>query len=362
METMTCKEVESRLYPNRSLDRMGGKNIVSDLLYEVADSIGFKLNLLKQDFNPNKPFRFLESDYNAIEEFMRIAKTPYGKRLRCNDYKGATGPIIEQVTDFFLMLSEHNGNIQSTLFEQKLAIYLHTDFESVRFHIRQKTGAFEEDIEKNFFIIPYTSKDGATDDYISGMAQLIFLQFILRNPNLSRIHICGVYWFFKLQYEQKQAEKFHDIGKYIRSLLLEEREELRDRLVSEIKCDQAMAEDQDLQKKLDIWLNIEEGGGKLQDMRMQKKRGKEILNSINDYKEKMIKFPVSITDAPSVMNSPYPLSKQYHEAEELLTKAQREYNTYKAFRRKVPMTSDNESILEIEFYRRFGNLLFSESN
>lgn len=98
---ITCKEIETRIYPNRDKERKGSRNIVADILYEVARAIGFNMDLLKEDFNKNKAFQFLETDYEEIKEFIEAAKSPEGKNFDARITKAASGYFIDQVMEFF---------------------------------------------------------------------------------------------------------------------------------------------------------------------------------------------------------------------------------------------------------------------
>lgn len=357
---ITCKEIETRMYPNRDKERMGSRNMVADMLYEVANAIGFNMDLLKEDFNKNKSFQFLETDYEEIKEFIEAAKSIEGKKLRCKDYKGASGYFIDQVVGFFLMLAEHNGVKQDVLKEQWIKMCVQTECEIVRYCIREMTDEFEEDIEKHYFVTPYTAEDVFTDDCIPGPAKLVFLQFILGNIDADISDVRGTYWFYKMKYEKKRYEDMREVGKYLRSLSQEQLEQYKEDIHCYLECDKILEKNDDLTRMIDKWLRVEDGQGKLQDIKNQKKRLEEILTRRNLHMENIFKDRDNQVQMPDYkQEEKVSLSEQFELAYDYVSKSQKEYKSYWAYRQKVPMTEDNEMMMEIEFRQRFGTALFS---
>ena len=127
------------------------------------------------------------------------------------------------------------------------------------------------DIEKHYFVTPYTAEDALTDDYIPGTTKLVFLQFILGNIDADMSDIRGTYWFFKMKYEKKQYKDLHEAGKYLRSLSPEQFEQYKKDIYYHLEYDRTLEEDDDLAQMTDKWLKIEDGLGKLQDIKKQKK-------------------------------------------------------------------------------------------
>lgn len=360
---LTCKEIETRMYPNRDKERMGSRNIVADMLHEVARAIGFSLDLLKEDFNKNKAFQFLETDYGEIKEFIETAKSPEGKKLRCKDYKGASGYFIDQVIEFFLMLAEHNGVKQDVLKEQWIKMCVKTECETVRYCIREITDEFEEDIEKHYFVTPYMAEDAFTDDCIPGTAKLVFLQFILGNIDADISDIRGAYWFFKMKYEEKRYKDLHEAGKYLRNLSSEQFEQYKEDIHYHLEYDKALEEDDDLVQMTVKWLNVEDGLGKLQDIKKQRKKLNLILERRNLHAEKIFKRSDNQVKMPAYkQEETVSLSEQFDLAYDYVFESLREYKYYWAYRQKVPMTEDNEMMMEIEFRQRFGTALFPKED
>lgn len=360
---ITCKEIETRMYPDRDKERMGSRNIVADMLHEVARAIGFNMDLLKEDFNKNKAFQFLETDYEEIKEFMEAIKSPEGKKLRCKDYKGASGYFIDQVMEFFLMLAEHNGVEQDVLREQWIKMCVQTECETVRYYIREMTDEFEEDIEKHYFVTPYTAEDALTDDYIPGTAKLVFLQFILGNIDADMSDIRGTYWFFKMTYVEKRYKDLYEAGKYLRSLSPEQLEQYKKDIYYHLEYDKVLEEDDDLAQMTDEWLKIEDGLGKLQDIKKQKKNLEMILARRNLHAENIFKCMNNQVKMPAYKQEErVSLSEQFDLAYDYVFESLREYKSYRAYRQKVPMTEDNEMMMEIKFRQRFGTALFPKED
>jgi hypothetical protein len=356
---MTCKEIETRMYPDRDKERIGGRNIVADMLYEVAVAIGFNMDLLKDGFNKDKNFKFLEDDYEAFQDFMEAAKSPEGKRLRCKDYKGATGIFIEQMGDFFLLLAAHNGVEPSQLREQWLKICVKTNCEGVRWCIREMTDELEEDIENRYFMTPYIAEDGFTDDNVPEIAKLVFLQFILGNIDEDMSDIRGTYWFFKMKYEENQYRELHEAGDYLRSLSAEQFDQFKKDIHDHLQYDKIIDADDELARMTDEWLKIEDGQGKLQDIKKQKKKFEQIVKRRNHHAEEIFKgMDNRVEMLAAEKKGGFSLSEQFDIAYERIFDAFKEYRSFQAYRDKVPMTEDNEKIMEIEFEQRFGVAMY----
>lgn len=356
---MTCKDIENRLYPGRDKERMGSRNLVADMLHEVADSIGFNIEFLKENFNKNKSFQFIESDYDKIKEFMEIAKSPEGKRLRCKDYAGATGYVIDKTSDFYLLLAEHNGVESAVLREQWLKICVHTKCEIIRCCIREMTDEFEEDIDNRFFVTPCTAEDGFTDDCIPEIAKFVFLEFISGNIDWDISVIRGTYWFFKMKYESMQFEEMKKAGDYLRSLSAEQMEQLKRDIHSRLKYEDTIEKDEDLVKMTEEWIKIEEGQGRLKDIKIQKKRLEKIMDRRNSYVKNMYPNIDKQIEMPEFdWEEEVSFTEQCIIAYNRIFQSYREYKSYQAYRKKNPRTDENEMLMEIEFRQRFKTNLF----
>lgn len=71
--TLNCKEVEAELYGYERKTGDTGKNLVADMLKEIANALGFDITLLKEDCNQNKAFCFQKEDVDIIAQIMKLA-------------------------------------------------------------------------------------------------------------------------------------------------------------------------------------------------------------------------------------------------------------------------------------------------
>lgn len=355
---MTAKELETKMF---ALDekRMGSRNMVVDMLSEVATALDFDMTLLKSNMNKDKTYNFADADYDAFVHFMDAAKSKEGKRLRCKDYVGATGSFIEKMQDFFMMLAEHNGVDQEILDEQWLKMQVATDCEILRSYLREITTDFEEDIEKFYFRDNYNTNDIFCDDHIDGVRKYVFLSYMIGNVDAPIEEIRGVYWFYKMHYEQITFDELKLAGEYIRSLSPIQKKQYKEHIRESLHYECLIEKDDQLGEMINKWNTIEEGGGKLQDMKKQKGNLIKILERQDDYAKKIF---AKITDELPAMQGKAAISlkNQYMKADKNLLNSMKEYRQYLQERKQCPMTEQNERLFEIEFRQRFGSCLCND--
>lgn len=138
--------------------------------------------------------------------------------------------------------------------------------------------------------------------------------------------------------------------------------EWKDHLRRRIKLEQTLLDDDEYNRKVDELINILEGKGKLQDNRRLKNIEKK-LQSIRDTHIQEI-FEVDV-ESNNQSNSPNQYNyiaddeeKRYNLSQIQLKNAIKKYMQFKAYRSSVPITVENETILELSYKQRFGMSMF----
>lgn len=359
---ITGKEVENRLYPNRDRERMGSRNVFLDLLEEAADAVGFKMLWLKEDYSKDKPYVFDESDLDSISEMIDSLKGENGRRLRKKNYRNTPGWYIDEVIEFFMSLAIQNGVDDADLWEQWLGMLVTTDCEVIRDGIREMTDEFEYDIVNNFFVVPWNAKDGVQDDHIPPVARLVFLEFILGNIDMPLEDIRGTYWFFRCKYEEDQYQDFRACGEYLRGLTDDQMRQYQAYIWNYLQCESAVDADKELAEKIDFWLDVEDGNGRLQDIKRQKQLLKIICERRNQIAEKFFCSGDGRVNMPKQNETVETLSAQYDTAYQRIFTALYEYRNFHEYRLNNPVAEDDKTMLEIGFERRFGEVMVKGEN
>lgn len=190
----------------------------------------------------------------------------------------------------------------------------------------------------------------------------VFLEFILQNITERPSDIRGIYWFFVQEKEQIERILLMEEVEKIKKLSPECFNEWKDYLRRRIKLEQTLLDDDEYNRKVDELINILEGKGKLQDNRRLKNIEKE-LQSIRDTHIQEI-FEVDV-ESNNQSNSPNQYNytaddeeKRYNLSQIQLKNAIKKYMQFKAYRSSVPITVENETILELSYKQRFGMLMF----
>ena len=222
---LTCKDVEAKIYGYDRQTGDTGKNLVADMLKEMANALGFNITLLKEDCNPNKAFRFQEEDVEIIRGIMTLSKSKAGKRLRCRDYKGAGISCVIEATNAFKLLALHAGISKTQMNLELRKMQEFTNQFVLRELIHSKTNAYDIDLAEYFFAPNSYCQD---DDNMDEVDKQVFLEFLLQNITEKPSDIRGIYWFFKQEKERVEHILFMEEVEKIKNLSPEGLNELKE--------------------------------------------------------------------------------------------------------------------------------------
>lgn len=356
---MNCKDVEAIIYGYNRQTGDTGKNLVADMLKEMANAIGFNITLLKENCNPNKAFRFQEKDVEIIRKIIMLSKSKKGKRLRCRDYEGAGFWCVVGAINAYKLLALNAGISKTQVNLELRKMHECTNQFVLRELIRFETNDYEIDLTEHFFAPNSNCQD---DDNMDEVDKQVFLEFLLQNVDKRPSDIRGIYWFFVQEKEQVEHILLMEEVEKIKNLSSKCLDEWKDYLRRRIKLEQTLLDDDKYNIKVDELINLLEGKGKLQDNRRLKNIEKE-LQSIRDTHIQEI-FEVDVeSNNQNNSSTQYNYTaddeeKRYNLSQSQLKNAINNYLKWKAYRRSAPLTEGNETIMEILYNRRFGIPMF----
>ncbi len=333
------------------------KNQAADYFTELADSLGFSLDLLKEGHNPNARYCFHEEDVDTVFAILDSAKSAEGKRLRCRDYKGAGWRFIASMVEALLYLMQANGATFMTVWEQEYHIAVKTGFVIQTEILKELKPELSADLDEKFFLSDSLIYE---EDGFTHADRYTFLNFVLEHVDFDAKDIRGVYWFWKTDNEGRSTEETIKAARQLRTKTPEEMESFKKRILGRIHWDQAVENDEDLQKILRRWHDIETGGGKLKDNKLRKPLAFQALEKIKQHAEEHLPvdshaaFSKDDTDGAEDIT----FAEAMFEGEEHLAMACNHYSSYKQYRKEHPLESeDDKMMVEIMFEGRFGVLL-----
>lgn len=343
MQTINHKYFEKHGF-NKS-----NKNQAADYFAELADALGFSLDLLKEGHNHNGKYCFHDEDVDTVFAILDWAKSSEGKRLRCRDYRGAGWEFMERLVQALLKLMRINGATFMAIWEQEYRIAATTDFTIQIEKLKELKPELASDFEDKFFMCdnPIHEKDG-----FSLADQYTFLNFVLEHLDFDAKDIRGVYWFWKLDNESRSMDSTISMAKQLRRLSHSEFEAYKQHLIERVHLEEAMDSDTSLQTTLDQWYPIQTGERKLKDNRDRKPLVRKAIDRIDQLASEYLK-----TTSPMVCDNGEDISfaEAMFEGEEHLLLACDHYSEWKQFRREHPIDAENRiKLCESMFEDRFG--------
>ena len=149
MSKVDMKYANSKIYGKVSDE--SHKNLLADMLNELADVLGFNMLLLREDYSDAKGYMIDEEDIALLAEMVDRAKSSEGKRIRCKDFSQEYADTVDFFITSFLKLAKHNSVSDNTLFEAEYTMHTHTDYVVLKRNIKMNTDKFDEDLEERFF-------------------------------------------------------------------------------------------------------------------------------------------------------------------------------------------------------------------
>ena len=107
MSKVDMKYALYRIYGKKSPS--SNKNLLADMLNEIAEAIGFNMLYLREDYSEAKGYLIDEEDIPLLNEMVEIAKSSAGKRIRCKDFSVDYAETLEYFMEAFVVLAAHNS-------------------------------------------------------------------------------------------------------------------------------------------------------------------------------------------------------------------------------------------------------------
>lgn len=347
---------KDKLHPSENPMTKSNKNLLSDLLHEVADAMDFDMTLLQEDNVKNKPYLFEESDIELLAEMATQAKSSEGKRIRCKDFTLEYADTVEYFITAFLELAKHNNVSDEVLFEAEFKMYARTDFVVMKRDVGILTDEFDVDLERHFFAPTDYLPD--EDDELTKSDKLMFLVFMCQNPDIDAKTMRGIYWCFV---EERQSRNRDKSIKQLRELSQEEKKKLVEGAVHQVKFENRLHEDDEYVETITEFVKIESGGGKLQDRKKVIPLAKKLCEIMDRNADDFMtteEYAKGEPDFKKARPKEENIRENISESREALNDAISYYNSFRAYRSNHPLTSDDERMIEVFFKQRFDEDMF----
>lgn len=354
MKKVDMNYANYKVYGKKS--QSSNKNLLSDLLNEIAEAIGFNMLFLREDFSEAKGYLIDEEDIELLAEMAEKAKSSGGKRIRCKDFSLAYADTISFFMKAFLTLAKHNGIIGDELFKVKYRMLSKTDFVTMVKEINMKTEAFSEDLDWHYFLP--TDLVPEEDDQMTKSDKYVFLNFLKDHIGTDKKVVRGIYMTFK---EDRQAKENQKMVDFLHSMQSDEKHEYLEKIKHQALFEHKLQQDKEYAETLSEFARIECGGGKLQERKQIIPLAKKLVNIMDRnadgymsteeyaYGEPDFKKPRPVDDT---------IMQDLDESRNLLDKSIEFYASMRAYRKNHPVTEDDETMLEYFYRMRFDENMF----
>ncbi len=325
------------------------KNQAADYFVQLAASLGFSLDLLKEDWNHNKRYSFAPQDVELINDMLDRIKSREGKRLRCRDYQGAGGEFLYRLITDILHLFRSNGVPEGIVWEQEIKMHILSAYTALISEAIKQRHELKEYADSLLFL---DSRVGEMDGF-SQMDQYVYWTYLIEHPEIDIDEALGIYWCWWGHHFDTRYEQNYSLHKQIRHLDEPEYEVYQQLIASANYFTELVESDAELQNALAAWRRINYGGGKLKD----NKRLAELDRQIAERFEQHI---TAITGASTVgtelleIERTYPYTDLFRDSSQSLFEARKLYHErVEACKRPDPRFGDAPSSMEIAYQRRF---------
>lgn len=344
-----------KIYGEKS--RQSNKNLLSDLLNEVAEAVGFDMCLLREDYSSAKGYQFEEEDIECLREMADVAKSSEGKRIRCKDFRLENADTVEFFSNAFLRLARNNGVPDDALFEAEYQMLSKTDFVVMHRNIRMATDEFNSDLERQFFAPTDYLPD--VEDGLTKSDRCIFLLYIQQSLELDAKTMRGIYWCFV---EERQGKNNKDMLDYLHSMPKEEKEERLEKIMHQALFESKLQKDDEYVETLQEYARIVGGGGKLQDKKRVIPLAKKLCEVMDRNADGYMPLEEYAYGEPDFSKVPKwheeNIRGNLSESRELMCNALKMYYSLMSYREKNPVTEEDERMIEIMYKSRFGESMF----
>lgn len=343
-----------KIYGKRS--QSSNKNLLADLLNELADALDFNMLLLREDYSEAKGYLIDEEDIELLAEMAEKAKSSEGKRIRCKDFALEYADTVDFFVMSFLTLARNNAVTEDALFEAEYKMCVRTNFVVIKRDLKILTDTFDADLERYFFAPTDSLPD--EDDELTKSDIFMFLVYMCQNSNMDGKTMRGVYWCFVEERQGRNRSKFVE---QLHDLTAAQKDKMVESVMHQYEFDNRLHEDEEYVDTIKEFIKIESGGGKLQDRKKVLPLAKKLC-AIMDRNadgfmttEEYAKGKPDFKKARPIEES---VRENLTESRNALSEAIKYYGAFRAYRQKHPLTSDDERIIEICYKQRFGEDMF----
>lgn len=332
------------------------KNLLADLLNELADALDFNMLLLREDYSEAKGYLIDEEDIELLAEIAEKAKSSDGKRIRCKDFALEYADTVDFFITSFLTLAKHNNVSDDALFEVEYKMYAKTDFVVLKRDVGTLTDEHDVDLERYYFAPTDYLPD--EDDELTKSDKFMFLVFMCQNPDIDAKTMRGIYWCFV---EERQGRNRDKSIKQLHEMSKEEKEKLVESVVHQVHFENRLHEDDEYVETIKEFVKIESGGGKLQDRKKVIPLAKklcEIMDRNADGFMTTEEYAKGEPDFKKARPKEENIRENISESREALNNAFSYYNSFRAYRNNHPLTSEDERMIEVFFKQRFDEDMF----
>lgn len=343
-----------KIYGKRSLS--SNKNLLSDMLNEIADAIGFNMLYLREDYSDAKGYLIDEEDIPLLKEMVEMAKSSSGKRIRCKDYSVEYAETIDFFIDAFLILAAHNGVPAEMLEKMEFQMNAKTGFSGMKHDLKILDETLYLELERYFFAPNDFLPD--EDDELTDADRCVFLQFLLANTNEDIKLIRGVYWCFHEVIESSNRDEYL---KQIHAMTDEERHQMMERASHHLEFESRLREDEEYEDTLVEFAKIVSGQGRLQDKKKELPLAKKLCKIMDRNADGILTTDEYAFGEPKFSKArpvDENIKQRFMESRDMFEKAIRYYTSYQNYRKNVFHTPDNEMLLEYLYKQRFGEDMF----
>lgn len=347
---------KDKLHPLENPRTKSNKNLLSDLLHEVAEAIDFDMTLLQEDYAKQKPYLFEEDDIELLAEMAEKAKSSDGKRIRCKDFALEYADTVDFFITAFLSLAKHNDVSADILFEVEYKMYARTDFVVLKRDVGILTDEHDVDMERYYFAPTDYLPD--EDDELTKSDKFMFLVFMCQNPDIDAKTMRGIYWCFV---EERQGRNRDKSIKQLHEMSKEDKEKLVESVVHQAHFENRLHEDDEYVETIKEFVKIESGGGKLQDRKKVIPLAKNLCAIMDRNADDFMTTEEYAKGEPDFKNArpkEENIRENILESREALNDAICYYNSFREYRNNHPLTSDDERMIELFFRQRFDEDMF----
>lgn len=354
MSKVDMKYANSQIYGKVSED--SHKNLLADMLNELADVLGFNMLLLREDYSEAKGYMIDEEDISLLAEMVEKAKSSEGKRIRCKDFAKEYAEVIAFFINSFLDLARHNGVSENDLLEMEYTMHAKTDFVVMKHNIMMHTDKFDKDLEDRFFApTDYLPNE---DDELTKSDKFMFLVYMGLYSHYDVKSMRGIYWCFV---EQRQSRNHDKLIQQLHEMSDDEKMKMVESVMHQYEFENKLDEDDEYIDTIKEFIRIESGQGKLQDKKKVIPLAKKLCEIMDRNADDFMTAEEYAKGEPDFKKS-RPTQENIREAltesREVLSEAINFYDSFRAYRNSHPCTDDDERIIEIFYRQRFDENMF----